>query len=140
MSLSEIVSFDKEGRATSTPFWRVSLQERLRPLFLALVIILTALLAFGLGRLSRGGAGEAVRIEYNPLPTANNLPPTTASAASARVPRAGEVVGSRSGSKYHYPSCPGAKQIKEENKIYFPSAEEAEKAGYTLAANCKLGQ
>lgn len=46
------------------------------------------------------------------------------------------VVASASGTKYHFSHCAGAKQIKEENKLYFDSATLAEAAGYTLAANC----
>jgi hypothetical protein len=46
------------------------------------------------------------------------------------------VVVSRSGTKYHLLNCPGAQQIKSENKIEFPSAEAAEAAGYGPAANC----
>ena len=48
----------------------------------------------------------------------------------------GKVVGSKNGSKYHLPECSGAKRIKEENKIWFASVEEAKQAGYTAAANC----
>jgi len=47
-----------------------------------------------------------------------------------------QYVASKSGTKYHLVTCPGAKQIKKENKIYFNSAEEAEAAGYTSASNC----
>jgi len=47
-----------------------------------------------------------------------------------------KFVASKNGSVYHYPWCPGAQQIKEENKIYFDSKEEAEKAGYRPAKNC----
>lgn len=49
----------------------------------------------------------------------------------------GSIVASKKGTKYHLLSCPGASQIKEENKIYFNSVEDAEKAGYTRASNCK---
>ncbi len=38
--------------------------------------------------------------------------------------------------KYHYTWCSGAKKIKEENKIWFNSAQEAESRGYMLAGNC----
>ena len=47
-----------------------------------------------------------------------------------------QVVASKNGTKYHLPWCPGAKQIKDENKITFISAEEARVQGYTPAANC----
>lgn len=46
------------------------------------------------------------------------------------------VVASKSGTKYHLPTCAGAKQIKSENLITFSGKEEAERAGYTPAANC----
>jgi len=47
------------------------------------------------------------------------------------------VVSKKSKShKYHYTWCSGAKRIKEENKIWFNSAQEAESGGYTLAGNC----
>lgn len=48
-----------------------------------------------------------------------------------------EIIASKNGSVYHYIWCPGAKQIKEENKIYFNSKQEAEKAGYRAAKNCE---
>jgi hypothetical protein len=38
--------------------------------------------------------------------------------------------------KYHYSWCPGASQIKEANRIWFPTAQDAQRAGYSLAGNC----
>lgn len=55
----------------------------------------------------------------------------------SETPVEGGYVASRSGTKYHLPWCGSAKQIKEENKIWFATKEEAEKAGYTPASNCK---
>lgn len=49
----------------------------------------------------------------------------------------GLYVASKNGTKYHLPTCPGAKRIKEENKIWFDSKTEAEQAGYEPAKNCK---
>ena len=46
------------------------------------------------------------------------------------------VVVSKNSNKYHYSWCAGAKRIKEENKIWFSSAKEAEGGGYALAGNC----
>lgn len=46
------------------------------------------------------------------------------------------VVGSVNGSKYHYPWCSGAKQIKEANIIEFKNVTEARLAGYEPAKNC----
>jgi len=49
----------------------------------------------------------------------------------------GEVIASKKGTKYHYPWCSGGKTISPANRITFSSLEEARKAGYTPAANCK---
>jgi adenylosuccinate synthase len=45
-------------------------------------------------------------------------------------------VASRNGTKYHHITCAGAKQIKETNKLFFATIQEAEAAGYSRAANC----
>jgi hypothetical protein len=47
-----------------------------------------------------------------------------------------EVVASKSGTRYHLLSCPGAKTIKPENLITFSSIKEAEAGGYKRAQNC----
>jgi methylphosphotriester-DNA--protein-cysteine methyltransferase len=48
----------------------------------------------------------------------------------------GSYVASKNGTKYHYPWCSGAKRIKDENKVWFDTVEQARAAGYTPAANC----
>jgi len=45
-------------------------------------------------------------------------------------------VASKSGTRYHHITCPGAKRIKEENKIFFRTSLEAQAAGYSRAVNC----
>lgn len=52
------------------------------------------------------------------------------------VPVGMKYVASKSGKVFHLPWCPGAKKIKEENKIWFSSIEEAISAGYRPAGNC----
>lgn len=98
--------------------------------FLVACIILIALAAFGLGRYSvlRGGE-KGIQIIY---------PEGQEAAAGSALPAAEEkrFVASLSGTKYHLPNCVGAKQIKEENKIWFATQEEAHIAGYEPATNC----
>ena len=62
-----------------------------------------------------------------------------AAAAAPSLPEAfvGAYVASQKGTKYHLPTCPGAKTIAEGNKVWFASKAEAEDAGYTPAANCE---
>ena len=49
----------------------------------------------------------------------------------------GSYVASKSGTKYYLPWCGGVKRIKDENKVWFKTKDEAEGAGYSPAANCK---
>lgn len=141
MSVSEILEYDKDGEVVQNP--------RFRRLFLAIVIILVAALAFGVGRLSAPKSGGGVSIEYiegqETSPGTNNNQAQQASVLNAAKAAGGvgavsasksEVVASKNGQRYHFAHCAGAKQIKEENKIVFASPQAAEAAGYTLAANC----
>lgn len=56
--------------------------------------------------------------------------------ASNIAPNKAKFVASKSGTKYHLLTCPGAKTIKDTNKIYFTTVQEAESAGYAKASNC----
>ncbi len=47
------------------------------------------------------------------------------------------IVASDSGSVYYYKSCKVYTRIKEENRVWFKTKEEAELSGYRLAKNCK---
>lgn len=85
-----------------------------------LIIILVGFASFGLGRLSVvENNREVVQIEQS------------ASVAQSTY------VASKNGSVYHLPWCSGAQRISEKNKIFFNSKEEAERAGYRPAGNCK---
>ena len=97
-----------------------------RDLFVVLLLLLTSIISFGLGRLS---ATEDVTMPVTLL----QAPPTDI----APMYLGGEVVASRRGTKYHYPWCSGATSMSETNKIWFKTIEDARKAGYTPASNCK---
>ncbi len=47
-------------------------------------------------------------------------------------------VASESGTVYYYKKCSGYKRIKEENRVWFNTKEDAEVAGYRIAKNCKI--
>jgi len=98
-------------------------------LLLGVGVITLLLVSFGLGRLSvvQNTPPEAIFIEG-----LSNAPVHTSDKEVAQY----GIVASQKGSKYHLLSCPGAKQIKEENKIYFANEEDARKAGYEAAGNC----
>jgi hypothetical protein len=52
-------------------------------------------------------------------------------------PHTETIVASKGGKKYYFIWCKGSQNIKEANKRYFKTEEEAKKAGYTLAGSCK---
>ncbi|MDP3785018.1 MAG: Ada metal-binding domain-containing protein [bacterium] len=99
-------------------------------IILVITIVLVALIGFGLGRLSVSKENKfPIRIQDS-IQEANVI-------SSVKTPKAALLVGSKNSRVYHFPWCSGAQRIKEENKIYFSSKEEAEKTGYKPAANCE---
>lgn len=88
-------------------------------LVLALVV-LAALLGFGLGYLSGVNAQEGSMVSVE------------APAPSTGSP----VVASKNGSKYYFPWCAGAERIHEANKTWFASEAAAQAQGYTLGLGC----
>ena len=111
-------------------------------LFLIFLIVLISLLSFQLGRISKN-ASQPIRIEKAAIQeifSGQNSDIKTSGDSKNRGVENFDfrvVMSKKSTSrKYHFLWCTGAKQIKEENKIYFNSAEEAISTGYTLAANC----
>lgn len=104
------------------------------------IIILTSTASYGLGILSEQGRGHQKIRLLNQGAAVNLSEKGQLKGGDVIIPDrdpGGYVVASKSGSKYHFPWCAGASQIKEENKIWFNSIEEARTAGYTPAGNCK---
>lgn len=126
--------------------------------YIACLLVLTAVFSFGLGTLSVGkvqkeqpvgpASVSLVRNVPSPVgpvaPVPNNVSPAASSAPTIAgimtntSTAAQNFVASKAGTKYHALTCPGAKTIKESNKIYFATVNDAEAAGYTRAANCPL--
>ncbi len=123
-----------------------SLADRIPPTaLLAVVVVLSSSAAFGLGFLegrSQGGGGVSITELGTTTPgfmqaAAAGAVKADAAAVPASLPAGGEVVASKSGTKYYLPWCGTVKLIKEENKVWFPTREAAEAAGYEPASNCK---
>ena len=144
MSIKE--SFNKiKGSIQAMP------QDLKYNLFIAFLIVLIGTASFGLGRLSVSNRtqNQGIKVLLPEGQQANifqgfeqkDIQITSQNQdvpGNVYVPdQGGEVVASKSGTKYHFPWCAGAKQISEKNLITFTSTEEARKAGYTPAANCK---
>ena len=116
--------------------------------FVILIVILAAGAAFGLGRLSKIEEGR-VPVKFSQWQATTTqqqvlgVLQTAGQPASADPPAgraetsAGKYVGSKNSDIYHFPWCPGALRIKEENKVWFETKEAAKTAGYRPAGNCK---
>ena len=104
-------------------------------LYLAAIIILVAVISFGLGRLSK------IREEKTPITIENaeigESKPLSTSNVDSGIKADKIFVASRNGKKYYYAWCESANVIKEQNRIWFSTQAEAEKAGYQPATNCK---
>lgn len=123
-------------------------------------LVLTATLCFGLGLLANREnqpSKDSLWIEQLPpeeLPgsigtstpgaTISGQAPAPAipissqpAAASAALPQTGQYVASKTGTKYYLSTCSGANRIKDENKVWFATKQQAEAAGYAPSSTCK---
>jgi hypothetical protein len=112
--------------------------------FYSILLILVAVASFGLGRQSVQSTVEpatqvsAPVVNYQEKPLNKPLISPESDPINDINDASVAVVASKTGTKYHLPTCPGAKQIKEANLITFDSVAAAKAAGYTPAANCKF--
>lgn len=112
--------------------------------FLGLLIIVVAVGSFFLGRLSMNNTtqqiserSQSAQVGADRVPVVENQKVEGGGDTVSSETSEKGYVASKNGTKYHLPWCSGAKRIKEENKVWFATKEEAEAAGYTPAANCK---
>jgi Metal binding domain of Ada len=100
-----------------------------------LIIILVGLGSFGLGRLSKNVPKEPLRVIYEGEEV--NIDKPVSSAINSTKTTTGAFFASSKGSKYYSLGCSAGKTIKQENRVYFNTREEAENAGYSLSTSCQ---
>jgi hypothetical protein len=113
----------------------------------ALIIILVAFSSFGLGRLSKIEENrENISIIYPPnyeqMLTANvsqslNGDIKKGSGNNFNLDSNKTILASKNGTKYYFTWCSGVSRIKEENKIWFATEQEAQMRGLAKSATCK---
>lgn len=109
-----------------------------------LVLIFVFSVGLGIGLLIRPKNPAPIIIDKNVkigLPAGRHGLPARQSELSENSEKSfnfsgGNFVASINGKNYYPKDCPSAKRIKEENIIWFSSAEEAEADGYLPAKNC----
>jgi hypothetical protein len=114
-------------------------------LFVGLCLVLVIGIGYNIGRILASHQASALNQQNADIlgittgdkspATGKVIPKTPKTTLAPRDPR---VVASKASSSklYHHPWCSGAQRIKETNKLWFPTENEAISAGYTLAANC----
>ncbi|MBC8031136.1 MAG: thermonuclease family protein [Pyrinomonadaceae bacterium] len=70
-------------------------------------------------------------------PGASQLPNQLTPSVNPEVTGSSHIRGSKHSKIYHWPGCPNYDAIAPHNRVPFPSREEAEKAGYRAARNCR---
>ena len=101
-----------------------------RKYFISLVIILVALLSFGIGRLTSVGNSEPIKIDYQEIDKIQESSKQTVNSNQT-------VYASKNGKKYYFKNCSGINRISQANLISFASAGAAEASGFTLASGCQ---
>lgn len=127
-----------------------------KDIFIFFLIIIIGFLGFGLGRFSKIFENKSsIQIENGldaSLINLNSFDDGSNSAEAAQLDKIDadkninklikqkvekNFVASKNGTKYYFPWCSGVDKIKEENKIWFASKEDAKQKGYTPAKGCK---
>lgn len=107
-----------------------------------IVIVLVGICSFGLGRLSLGNTqiDEPITITGSLDKNSNQkikTPDIDNNIKSINTLSKGQYVASKNGKLYYSIGCSGVNRIKEENKIWFETKDEAEKYGLTMSSTCK---
>jgi len=128
--------------------------EKGKDLLIILIIILVGIASFLLGRLSKEGQNDQFKVIY-PKDQANaisglneaqnglnlqknaNLNQNTVldKSSDISIPK-GNFFASKRGKKYYTLGCSAGKTIKDSNKVWFDTGEEAVSAGYELSSSC----
>ena len=119
--------------------------ERGKDILIILIVILVGICSFFLGRLSNQSSNDGLKIEFTGQEAAAVGSITTKEpklianpSISAKINNntQGSYFASKRGKKYYSTGCSAGKSIKQENRIYFQTSTEAEKAGFTFSSSC----
>jgi len=103
--------------------------------FTGAVLILVFLIGLGIGLLIKNGQSAPIVIDKN---MKIGLPQQTQFMAQKNIGNGllGNFLASINGKAYYPKGCTAANKIKEENRIWFTTRQEAEAQGYKPAQNC----
>lgn len=118
--------------------------EKGKDFLIVLIVIMVGLGSFELGRLSKNSQNSGIKIEYPggvKDQSANAISGTNVSKTvldTRNLNSSGKnFFASNRGTKYYSIDCSAGKNIKQENRVYFATREEAEEANYTFSSSCR---
>ena len=103
-----------------------------RDIFIIFLFVLSVIISFNLGRYAENEDKKRIEVTRSTLPikTLEDFKKTDTSnistTSSEKQTPERTIWGSRNGTKFYYAWCSGASRVKEENRIYYSSKEEAE--------------
>ncbi|MFA5841163.1 MAG: hypothetical protein WC847_02745 [Candidatus Paceibacterota bacterium] len=110
-----------------------------KDIMIVIIVILVGLGSFELGRLSKGTNSEGLKVIYPAVgdkQAANVIEAVPNKEIPASNNSGKTFFASSRGTKYYTTSCSAGKTIKQENRVYFTTGEEAVQAGYVLSSAC----
>lgn len=117
--------------------------EKGKDILVVMIVILVGLGSFELGRLSKENDSSGIKIlpaigeEYQ-TKSENQSTVVSKTVFDTILNSTGKTFfASNRGTKYYSIGCSGGKTIKQENRVYFTTKEEAERAGYELSSSCQ---
>lgn len=113
--------------------------EKGKDIMVVIIVILVGLGSFELGRLSKGNGTSGIKIEYTEETSGQEANVASAIENTEIIQNSSRksFFASNKGNKYYPVGCSAGKTLKQENRIYFATKEEAERAGYSLSSSCR---
>ena len=114
-----------------------------KDIMIVFIVILVGLGCFELGRLSKNTPEEGIKIQN--IGVGDEMGKSTVESLKSVKTNILEInqtlnrkifFASSKGNKYYLLGCAAGKTIKQENRIWFATREEAERAGYGLSSSC----
>jgi hypothetical protein len=156
--INPVVDFSNAQSAPYKGFAKIHYRVKLfiesdkgKDILTVIVVVLVGLGSFELGRLSKEDTSGGVKIlpavageytgqdaETSTNQTANVISAVSDTSSPTSTNSSTKTFfASKKGKKYYTTSCSAGKTIKQENRIYFTTGEEAEQAGYALSTSCQ---
>src|SRR3990167_2654322 len=104
--------------------------EKGKDILTVMIVVLVSLGSFELGRLSKESKTSSIKIlpaQAGEYPSQNEI--QSVNVISATNSTSKTFFASSRGKKYYSIGCSAGKTIKQENRVYFATREEAERAG-----------